>query len=152
MEATIEVRGLTKRYGETLAVDDLSFQVAAGRVTGFVGPNGAGKSSTMRLLLGLDSPDSGSAVVNGSSYRNMDRPLYEVGALLDARCTNPGHRASDHLLWMAQSNGIHGRRVDEVLEQVGLASVARRRTGSFSLGMSTTSRYRRSTPRRRGRS
>jgi ABC-2 type transport system ATP-binding protein len=136
MEASIEVSGLTKSYGETLAVDDLSFRVEAGRVTGFVGPNGAGKSSTMRLILGLDSPDSGTALVNGRPYRNMDRPLCEVGSLLDANATHPGRRASDHLLWMAQSNGIHRRRVDEVLEQVGLKSVARRRTRGLSLGMS----------------
>ncbi len=136
MEANIEVSGLTKRYGETLAVDGLSFRVEAGRVTGFVGPNGAGKSSTMRLILGLDSPDSGTAVVNGLPYRNLDRPLSQVGALLDARFTHPRHRASDHLLWMAQSNGIDRRRVAEVLEQVGLTSMARRRTGGFSLGMS----------------
>jgi ABC-2 type transport system ATP-binding protein len=136
MEPSIEVSGLTKRYAETLAVDDVSFRVEAGRVTGFVGPNGAGKSSTMRLILGLDSPDSGTALVNGMPYRDMNRPLCEVGALLDAKATHPGHRASDHLLWMTQSNGISRRRVDEVLEQVGLKSVARRRTRGLSLGMS----------------
>ena len=136
MEASIEVSGLTKRYGDALAVDDLSFRVEAGRVTGFVGPNGAGKSSTMRLILGLDSPDSGAALVNGRPYRKTHRPLCEVGAVLDAKATHPGHRASDHLLWMAQSNGIHRRRVHQVLEQVGLTSVARRRTRGFSLGMS----------------
>ena len=136
MEANIEVRGLTKRYGATLAVDALSFRVEPGRVTGFIGPNGAGKSSTMRLILGLDAPDAGSALINGRPYRDIHHPLMEVGALPDSKTTHPGHRAFDHLLWMARSNGIARRRVGDVLEQVGLASVARRRTGGFSLGMS----------------
>jgi ABC-2 type transport system ATP-binding protein len=136
MDTSIELDGLTKRYGETLAVDDLSFRVEPGRVTGFVGPNGAGKSSTIRLILGLNSPDSGSALVNGAPFRDIESPLKSVGALLDARTTHPGQRARDHLLWMAQANDLPTNRVHEVLEQVGLSSVASRRTGGFSLGMS----------------
>jgi len=136
VDAAIEVRSLTKRYGETVAVDDLSFSVRRGLVTGFVGPNGAGKSTTMRVILGLDRPDGGEARVNGRRYRDLARPLREVGALLDAGATHPGRRARDHLLWLAHSNRIPRRRVDEVLELVGLADVARRRTGGFSLGMS----------------
>jgi ABC-2 type transport system ATP-binding protein len=136
MSNHITVEGLTKRYGGTLAVNDLSFRVEAGRVTGFVGPNGAGKSSTIRLTLGLDSPDSGVALVNGKRYRDIHRPLEAVGALLDAKTTHPAQRARDHLRWMAQTCDIPITRVDEVLEQVGLSSVAHRRTGGFSLGMS----------------
>jgi ABC-2 type transport system ATP-binding protein len=135
MDATIEVNGLTKRYGAKLAVDSLSFTVAPGRVTGFVGPNGAGKSTTMRLILGLDASDAGGALVNGRPYRKLVSPLREVGALLDATATHPGRRARDHLLWLARSNGLPRRRVDEVLELVGLTPVAGRRTGGFSLGM-----------------
>jgi ABC-2 type transport system ATP-binding protein len=118
-----------------LAVDDLSFQVEAGRVTGFVGPNGAGKSTTMRLVLGLDAPDTGEALVAGQLYRDLRAPLREVGALLDAGATHPGRRARSHLLWLARSNRLPARRVDEVLELVGLSDVARKRTGGFSLGM-----------------
>ena len=136
MDTAIEVRDLTKRYGRTVAVDDLSFSVRRGLVTGFVGPNGAGKSTTMRLILGLDRPDTGEARVNGKRYRDLARPLREVGALLDASSTHPGRRARDHLLWLAHSNRLPRRRVDEVLELVGLADVARRRAGGFSLGMS----------------
>jgi ABC-2 type transport system ATP-binding protein len=135
MEATIEARGLRKRYGSTVAVDGLSFIADAGQVTGFVGPNGAGKSSTMRMILGLDAPDGGTALVGGRPYRALRQPLHKVGALLDAAAIHPGRRARDHLLWMAHSHGIPGRRVDEVIELVGLASVARRRAGAFSLGM-----------------
>jgi len=135
MNTAIEVRDLRKRYGSTTAVDGLSFTVAPGEVTGFVGPNGAGKSTTMRVILGLDAPDAGHAHVAGRPYRALRRPLTEVGALLDAEAVHPGRRAKDHLLWMAHSNGIPARRVGEVLEQVGLASVARRRAGGFSLGM-----------------
>jgi ABC-2 type transport system ATP-binding protein len=135
MDATIEVNGLTKRYGANLAVDGLSFTVAPGRVTGFVGPNGAGKSTTMRVILGLDAPAAGEALVNGRPYRKLASPLREVGALLDATATHPGRRARDHLLWLALSNGLPRRRVDEVLELVGLTAVAGRRTGGFSLGM-----------------
>jgi ABC-2 type transport system ATP-binding protein len=135
MDATIEVNGLTKRYGANLAVDGLSFTVAPGRVTGFVGPNGAGKSTTMRVILGLDAPAAGEALVNGRPYRKLASPLREVGALLDATATHPGRRARDHLLWLALSNGLPRRRVDEVLELVGLTAVAGRRTERFSLGM-----------------
>jgi len=135
MEATIEVRELRKRYGPTVAVDDLSFTVRPGQVTGFVGPNGAGKSTTMRVILGLDAPDAGTALVGGRPYASLRSPLREVGALLDAGAVHPGRRARDHLLWMAQYSGLPGRRVDEVLELVGLSSVARRRAGGFSLGM-----------------
>jgi ABC-2 type transport system ATP-binding protein len=135
MSAAIEVRGLTKRYGRTVAVDDLSFRVEAGRVTGFVGPNGAGKSTTMRLLLGLDAPNAGEALVGGRLYRDLRAPLCEVGALLDAGATHPGRRARSHLLWLARSNRLPKERVDEVLALVGLTDAARRRAGGFSLGM-----------------
>jgi ABC-2 type transport system ATP-binding protein len=135
MNATIEVQGLTKRFGAKLAVDDLSFTVAPGRVTGFVGPNGAGKSTTMRMILGLDAPSAGSALVNGRRYGELGAPLREVGALLDANALHPGRRAHDHLLWLARSNDLPRGRVDEVLDIVGLTAVARRRTGGFSLGM-----------------
>ncbi len=135
MEPSIEVRALRKRYRTTVAVDGLSFTVRPGEVTGFVGPNGAGKSTTVRLILGLDSPDEGVALVGGKPYRSLRTPLTHVGALLDASALHPGRRARHHLLWLAHSNGIPKRRVDEVLDQVGLASVARRRAGGFSLGM-----------------
>jgi ABC-2 type transport system ATP-binding protein len=135
MEPTIEVRGLRKRYRTTVAVDGVSFTVRAGEVTGFVGPNGAGKSTTMRLILGLDAPDDGEALVNGHRYRSLRTPLRQLGALLDASALHPGRRAHDHLLWLAHSNGIGKRRVAEVLDQVGLAAAARRRAGGFSLGM-----------------
>lgn len=135
MQATIDVRGLTKRYGRTVALDGLSFTVTPGQVTGFVGPNGAGKSTTMRIILGLDAPDAGTALVGGRPYRALRTPLREVGALLDAAAIHPGRRARDHLLWMAHMNGMPPRRVDDVLEIVGLASVARRRARGFSLGM-----------------
>jgi ABC-2 type transport system ATP-binding protein len=135
MSAAIEVRGLTKRYGRTVAVDELSFAVEAGRVTGFVGPNGAGKSTTMRVILGLDAPDAGEALVGDRRYRGLRAPLREVGALLDAGATHPGRRARSHLLWLARSNRLPARRVDEVLELVGLAEAGRKRTGGFSLGM-----------------
>ena len=135
MEATIEVRNLYKRYGRTAAVDGLSFTVPPGQVTGFVGPNGAGKSTTMRVILGLDSADEGGALIGGQPYKTLRTPLREVGALLDASAIHPGRRAQDHLLWMAHSNGLPRQRVDTVLEQVGLASVAKRRAGGFSLGM-----------------
>jgi ABC-2 type transport system ATP-binding protein len=135
MDATIEVRGLRKRYGRTVALEGLSFTVAAGEVTGFVGPNGAGKSTTMRVILGLDAPDEGTALVGGRPYRSLRTPLRQVGAVLDAAAIHPARRARDHLLWMAHSNGLPRRRVDEVIELVGLAAVARRRAGGFSLGM-----------------
>ena len=131
----IEARGLSKRYGTMLAVDGLSFEVSPGRVTGFLGPNGAGKSTTMRLILGLDAPTAGGVTVNGRAYAQHRFPAHEVGALLDAMALHPGRRAVDHLSSLAQSNGIPRRRVDEVLNQVGLADVAGRRVGPFSLGM-----------------
>ncbi len=132
----IETHGLTKRYGTTLAVDDLSFTVDSGRVTGFLGPNGSGKSTTMRMILGLDRPTAGSALVAGTPYRELKDPLRSVGALLDARWVHPQRSARSHLRWMASSNGLPPRRVDEVLDQVGLTSVAGNRAGAFSLGMS----------------
>ena len=135
MDTTIEARGLTKRYGGTVAVDDLSFTVAPDRVTGFVGPNGAGKSTTMRLILGLDAPDAGGALVSGERYARLRNPLREVGAVLDATAVHPGRRARDHLLWLAQAGGLPRGRVTEVLELVGLAPVSGRRAGGFSLGM-----------------
>ncbi len=131
----IEARHLTKRYGSTLAVDDLSFDVRPGVVTGFLGPNGAGKTTTMRLILGLDHPNSGDVKVANKHYRNLPAPLREVGALLDAKAVHGGRSAYNHLLCLAQSNGIAARRVNEVLEIVGLESVAKKRTGGFSLGM-----------------
>ncbi|WP_019607208.1 ABC transporter ATP-binding protein [Nocardiopsis sp. CNS-639] len=132
----ITLRGLTKRYGETLAVDSLDLEVRPGRVTGFLGPNGAGKTTTMRMVLGLDRPTAGQALVGGRPYRELDRPLHHVGAVLDARAVHPGRSARSHLLGLARTHRIPDRRVDEVLEAVGLAEVARRRAGAFSLGMS----------------
>jgi ABC-2 type transport system ATP-binding protein len=131
----IEAVGLSKRYGDTLAVDDLSFTVPPGQVTGFLGPNGAGKSTTMRMVLGLDAPSTGSVTVNGRPYAEYRRPLFEVGALLEAKAMHGGRSAYNHLLCLAQSNGIGRSRVDEVLDAVGLRSVARKRSGGFSLGM-----------------
>jgi len=131
----IEARGLTKRYGTTVAVDDLSFDVLPGQVTGFLGPNGAGKSTTLRMILGLDTPTAGTVRIGGKPYSQHRRPLYEVGALLDAKAIHGGRSAFNHLLSLAQSNGIPRSRVDEVLETVGLTSVARKRAGGFSLGM-----------------
>jgi len=132
----IEARGLTKRFGPTVAVKDLSFTVTPGTVTGFLGPNGAGKTTTMRLALGLDRPSGGSITVNGRRYGDLRFPLHEVGALLDATAVHGGRRAVDHLWSLAQSNGIPRARVDEVLEMVGMSTVARRRIGTYSLGMS----------------
>jgi ABC-2 type transport system ATP-binding protein len=134
--SVIEIRGLSKRYGETLAVSDLSFDVPPGLVTGFLGPNGAGKSTTMRAIVGLDRPSAGTVRVNGKAYRTNRAPLREIGALLEARSVHPGRSAYNHLLFLARSNGVGRRRVSEVLEQVGLESVARQRAGGFSLGMS----------------
>jgi ABC-2 type transport system ATP-binding protein len=131
----IELQELTKRYGETVAVDGLSLTIRPGRVTGFLGPNGAGKSTTMRMILGLATPTSGVARVNGRTHRELSTPLTEIGALLDARALHPGRTARDHLRWMARSNRLSRRRVDEVLELVGLRAVAHRRAGGFSLGM-----------------
>jgi ABC-2 type transport system ATP-binding protein len=135
MPQAIEAVQLTKRFDRTTAVDDLSFGVPAGHVTGFVGPNGAGKSTTMRMILGLARPEGGRALVNGRLYTELRRPLHEVGALLDAAAVHSGRRASHHLLWLARSNGIPRRRVQQVLELVGMADVARRRVRGFSLGM-----------------
>jgi ABC-2 type transport system ATP-binding protein len=131
----IEVRGLSKRYGDTVAVDRLSFDVRPGVVTGFLGPNGSGKSTTMRLLLGLDAPDAGQARINGRRYRELAWPLREVGALLEARAFHPGRSARAHLAALAAGNGIPRSRVEEVLGLVGLAEAAGRRAGRFSLGM-----------------
>ena len=131
----IEVNEITKRYGETLAVDHLSFAVKPGIVTGFLGPNGAGKTTTMRMILGLDRPTSGTVTVNGRAYRDVAAPMNQVGALLDAKAANGGHTARQHLAWIARAGGISSRRVDDVLEVVGLAEVAGRRLGGFSLGM-----------------
>ncbi|KZB84984.1 ABC transporter ATP-binding protein [Amycolatopsis regifaucium] len=132
----IEAVGLTKRYGKTLAVNNLSFSVAGGEVTGFLGPNGAGKSTTMRMILGLDNPTAGSVRIGGKLYRELKDPLRTVGALLDAKWVHPNRSARAHLQWMARSNKIPAARVDEVLEIVGLTSVAGKRAGGFSLGMS----------------
>jgi ABC-2 type transport system ATP-binding protein len=132
----ITAHSLTKRYGSTTAVDNLTFEVQAGSVTGFLGPNGSGKSTTMRMIMGLDIPDSGSALIGGKPYSALAWPLREVGALLDAKAFHPARTARNHLRWLALSNDIPLRRVDEVLDQVGLNSVANRRAGKFSLGMS----------------
>jgi ABC-2 type transport system ATP-binding protein len=132
----IEVSHLTKRYGDQTAVDDLSFMVRPGIVTGFLGPNGAGKSTTMRMILGLDRPSAGRATVNGKPYVQHLAPLREIGALLDAKGVHPGRPAREHLRALAATTGISNARVDEVLEVVGLTDVAGRRSGSFSLGMS----------------
>jgi ABC-2 type transport system ATP-binding protein len=132
----IEAIGLTKRYGRTVAVDDLSFTVQPGRVTGFLGPNGAGKSTTMRMILGLDRPTAGRVLIDGKSYADLSRPLRTVGALLDAKWVHPNRSARAHLRWLAKSNGLPAKRVDEVLEAVGLTQVAGKNAGGFSLGMS----------------
>ena len=131
----IEAQNLTKRYGPVLAVDDLTFEVDAGQVTGFLGPNGSGKSTTMRMILGLDAPTSGHATVAGVPYQDLRFPLRDVGALLDANAGHPGRTAQNHLRWMADSNRIPRTRVEEVLGIVGLSEVSDRRIGTFSLGM-----------------
>jgi ABC-2 type transport system ATP-binding protein len=135
MDVTIETRALTKRYGGTVAVDDLTIAVQPGRVTGFVGPNGAGKTTTMQLLLGLASAQSGEALIDGRRYATIARPLTVVGALLDAGALHPSRSARSHLRWLAQSNGIPVGRADQVLDFVGLSSAAGRRASAFSLGM-----------------
>ncbi len=135
MEATIEVEGLRKRYGRTMALDRMSFTVSPGQVTGFVGPNGAGKSTTMRVVLGLDAIDEGTALIGGRPYAGLRHPLSHIGALLDASALQPSRSARAHLLWIAHSQGLGGRRVDEVLALVGLQQVAGRKAGAFSLGM-----------------
>jgi ABC-2 type transport system ATP-binding protein len=135
MEATVEVAGLRKRFGPTLALDGMSFSVLPGQVTGFVGPNGAGKSTTMRVILGLDAADEGHALIGGRSYQSLRHPLNHVGALLDAAALQPSRSARNHLLWLAHSQGLTARRVDQVIEQAGLQSAARRKAGGYSLGM-----------------
>ncbi len=135
MEATIEVTALRKRFGPTVALDGISFQAGPRQVTGFVGPNGAGKSTTMRVILGLDSADEGIALVDGQPYLRLSHPLSHVGSLLDAGALHPARSARNHLLWIAYSQGLPARRVDEVLEDAGLAAVAGRKAGGFSLGM-----------------
>ena len=135
MEPTIEVTALRKRFGPTLALDGMTFGVLPGQVTGFVGPNGAGKTTTMRVILGLDAADEGTALVGGQPYRTLRHPLSQIGALLDAAALQPSRTARNHLLWLAHSQGLGSRRVDEVVEQAGLQSVIRRRAGGYSLGM-----------------
>ncbi len=131
----IEIDHVTKRYGEKVAIEDLTFNVQPGVITGFLGPNGAGKSTTMRVILGLDRADAGAATLNGRPYRELSAPLHEVGAMLEARAIHTGRSAYNHLLAMAQTHGIGRRRVTEVIELVGLEQVARKRAGGFSLGM-----------------
>src|SRR6476661_1826961 len=132
----IEVRGLTKEFGPTKAVEDLTFTVQPGMVTGFLGPNGAGKSTTMRMILGLDRPTAGTALIDGKRYHDLKQPLRTVGALLDAKWVHPNRSAKAHLQWMAASNGIPKSRVEEVLRLVGLSEVAGKNAGGYSLGMS----------------
>ena len=134
-EVAIEVTGLRKRFGTTLALDQMTFTVRPGQVTGFVGPNGAGKSTTMRVILGLDAPDAGTALVSGRPYASLRHPMTVLGSLLDAGALQPSRSARNHLLWLAHSQGLAAQRVDQVIEQAGLASVARRRAGGYSLGM-----------------
>jgi ABC-2 type transport system ATP-binding protein len=131
----IEARGLTKRYGGTLAVDNLSFTVEPGKITGFLGPNGAGKTSTMRMILGLDRPTAGTVTINGKPFGRLAGPMGQVGALLDAKALHGGRSAYHHLLCLAQTNNLPSRRVDEVLARVGLTGVAKKRAKGFSLGM-----------------
>jgi ABC-2 type transport system ATP-binding protein len=135
MEETIEVTGLRKRFGRTAALDGMSFTVRPGQVTGFVGPNGAGKSTTMRVILGLDAPDAGRALVGGRRYQSLRRPLTLIGSLLDASALQPGRTGRNHLRWLARSQGLPGSRADVVLAQVGLEKAARRKAGGYSLGM-----------------
>jgi ABC-2 type transport system ATP-binding protein len=135
METTIEVAGLRKRFGHMLALDGMTFTVKPGQVTGFIGPNGAGKSTTMRVVLGLDAPDAGHALVSGRPYASLRDPLTHLGALLDASALQPGRSARNHLLWLAHSQGLGARRVDEVIALTGLGTAARRKAGGYSLGM-----------------
>jgi ABC-2 type transport system ATP-binding protein len=135
MDATIEVTGLRKRFGPTVALDGVSFTVTPGQVTGFVGPNGAGKSTTMRVIVGLDAPDAGSALIGGQRYQSLRHPLNHVGALLDAAALQPSRRGRNHLLWLAHSQGMTAQRVDEVIAQAGLETAVRRKAGGYSLGM-----------------
>jgi ABC-2 type transport system ATP-binding protein len=135
MEATIEVTGLRKRFGSTVALDGMSFTVLPGQVTGFVGPNGAGKSTTMRVILGLDAADDGTALVGGQRYQGLRHPLNQVGSLLDAAALQPSRSGRNHLLWLAHSQGMTARRVDEVITAAGLETAGRRKAGGYSLGM-----------------
>ena len=135
MEATIEVSGLRKRFGAATALDGMTFTVEPGHVTGFVGPNGAGKSTTMRVILGLDAADEGSALIGGYRYATLRHPLHHIGALLDAGALQPSRSARNHLLWLAHSQGLTTRRVDEVLDLAGLTDVKKRKAGGYSLGM-----------------
>src|ERR1700727_2936326 len=135
MEATIEVNSLRKRLGPAVALDGMSFTVRPGQVTGFVGPNGAGKSTTMRVILGLDSAEAGSALIGGQPYASLRHPLSHVGSLLDAAALPPRRSARNHLLWLAHSQGFGARRVDEVIQLAGLGKAARRKAGGYSLGM-----------------
>jgi ABC-2 type transport system ATP-binding protein len=135
MDATIEVRGLHKRFGQTVALDGMTFTVEPGQVAGFVGPNGAGKSTTMRVILGLDAPDEGQALIGGKRYQSLRHPLSHVGSLLDAAALQPSRSARNHLLWLAHSQGLGAGQVDAVIEQAGLEKVARRKAGGYSLGM-----------------
>jgi ABC-2 type transport system ATP-binding protein len=135
MEATIEVNGLRKRFGPAVALDGMSFTVRPGQVTGFVGPNGAGKSTTMRVILGLDAAEEGTALIGGQPYRSLRHPLSHVGSLLDAAALQPSRTARNHLLWLAHSQGLGTRRVDAVITQAGLGTAARRKAGGYSLGM-----------------
>jgi ABC-2 type transport system ATP-binding protein len=134
-DATIEVTGVRKRFGRVMALNGMSFSVVPGQLTGFVGPNGAGKSTTMRVILGLDAPDEGQALVGGQSYASLRRPLTRLGSLLDAAALQPGRSGRNHLLWLAHSQGLNANRVDAVIEQAGLATAARRKAGGYSLGM-----------------
>src|SRR5699024_9797252 len=131
----IEVQGLTKQYRSVRAVDDLSFEVKPGKVTGFLGPNGAGKSTTMRMIVGLDEPTAGSALIHGTPYSKLKNPLRTIGWLLDAKADHPNRSAAGHLMWMAQSDGIAPSRVNEVVQLVGLTDVAHKTAGGCSLGM-----------------
>ena len=135
METTIEVAGLRKRFGPVLALDGMTFTVSPGQVTGFIGPNGAGKSTTMRVILGLDAPDAGHALVGGRPYVSLRDPLTQAGALLDAAALQPSRTGRNHLLWLAHSQGLGARRVDEVIALAGLQTAARRKAGGYSLGM-----------------
>jgi ABC-2 type transport system ATP-binding protein len=135
MDTTIEVAGLRKRFGRTLALDGMTFAVPPGRITGFIGPNGAGKSTTMRVVLGLDAADAGHALIGGRPYTGLRLPLTHVGALLDAAALQPSRTARNHLLWLAHSQGLGARRVDEVIALAGLQTAARRKAGGYSLGM-----------------
>jgi ABC-2 type transport system ATP-binding protein len=135
MQPTIDVRGLRKSFGPTLALDGMTFSVAPGQVTGFIGPNGAGKTTTMRVILGLDAPDDGTALVGGQPYATLRSPLRHLGSLLDAAALQPSRTGRNHLLWLAHSQGLDAARVDTVLAQAGLEAAARRRAGGYSLGM-----------------